>query len=116
MKRPDLSFDMGTRVILIEVDEAYHENIACWDEDSRLEVIAADFQKPISVLRLSVDTPESCFVRKHRCNGEPIWEAREPAFGTLMARTEEELRRMSMDTNSADDAVHVVTVDGAAQE
>ncbi len=92
MKRPDLSLDFGTHVVVIEVDEIQHDEASCWDEDTRLAVIAADFQKPVAVIRLCVDTPVPCFRRKRMCNGEPTWVAIEASFGLLMSQAEVALR------------------------
>ncbi len=88
LKRPDLALDFGTHVVVIEVDEAQHDEASCWDEDTRLAVIAADFQKPVAVIRLRVDTPVPCFRRKWLCNGEPTWAAIEGPFGLLMSQAE----------------------------
>ncbi len=95
MKRPDLALDFGTHVAVIEVDELQHDEASCWDEDTRLAVIAADFQKPVAVIRLRVDTPVPCFRRKRMCNGEPTWAAIEAPFGLLMSRAEVALRELA---------------------
>ncbi len=94
MKRPDMALDFGTQVVIIEVDELQHEEASCWDEDTRLAVIAADFQVQISVIRLRVDAPVSCFRRKRLSNGESSWIAVEDAFGLLMSRAETALREI----------------------
>ena len=94
LKRPDLALDFGSHVVVVEVDEAQHQAAPCWDEDSRLAVIAADFQKPIAVIRLRVDAPEPCFRRKRLGNGEPVWDAKEGPFALIMARAEAALREL----------------------
>ncbi len=104
MKRPDLALDFGTHVVVIEeVDEAQHDEASCWDEDTRLAVIAADFQKPISVIRLRVDTPTPCFRHKRLSNGEPTWAAIEGPFELLMSRAEVVLRELVQRQPCADD-------------
>ena len=65
------------------------------DEDTRLAVIAADFQKPVAVIRLRVDTPTPCFRRKRLNNGEPTWVAIEATFGIIMSRAEAALRELA---------------------
>ncbi len=95
LKRPDLALDFGTHVVVIEVDEAQHDEASCWDEDTRLAVIAADFQKPVAVIRLRVDTPVPCFRRKRLGNGEPTWVAIEGPFGLIMSRAEVALRELA---------------------
>ena len=107
LKRPDLALDFGSHVVVVEVDEAQHEAAPCWDEDSRLAVIAADFQKPIAVIRLRVDAPEPCFRRKRLGNGEPVWEAKEGSFALIMARAEAALRELAQRKPSAHDDVAV---------
>jgi hypothetical protein len=74
----------------VEVDEKYHGDLSCWDEESRLNVIAADVQVPLAVLRLKVDEP-ACFGTKRLSNGEPVLHAKRP-FERLMDRAEEWLR------------------------
>jgi hypothetical protein len=74
----------------VEVDEKYHGDLSCWDEESRLNVIAADVQVPLAVLRLKVDDPP-CFGSKRLSNGEPVLYAR-PPFHQLMDRAERWLR------------------------
>ena len=95
LKRPDLALDFGTHVVVIEVDELQHDEASCWDEDTRLAVIAADFQKPVAVIRLRVDTPVPCFRRKRMSNGEPTWVAIEGPFGLIMSRAEVALRELA---------------------
>jgi len=91
LRRPDLLLDFGTWAVGVEVDERYHEAMPCWDEESRLNVIAADLQVPVAVLRLKVDTPVACFGTQHRSNGEPVLFAK-PPFDVLMERAEAWLR------------------------
>ncbi len=95
LKRPDLALDFGTHVVVIEVDEAHHDEAACWDEDTRLAVIAADCQKPVAVIRLRVDIPVPCFRGNRMCNGEPTWVAIAEPFGLLMSRAEVALRELA---------------------
>ncbi len=103
MKRPDLALDFGTHVVVVEVDEAQHDEASCWDEDTCLAVIAADFQKPIAVIRLRVDTPTPGFRQKRLSNGEPTWAAIEGPFDLLMSRAEAALRELAQRQPCADD-------------
>ena len=90
LKRPDLLLDFGLWAVGVEADERYHRGIPCWDEESRLNVIAADLQIPVAVLRLKVDEP-ACFGTKLLSNGEPVLSAK-PPFKVLMERAEAWLR------------------------
>ncbi len=73
-----------------------------------MAVIAADFQKPIAVIRLRVDTPTPCFRQKRMRNGEPTWAAIEAPFGLLMSRAEAALRELAQKQPCADDGECVV--------
>ena len=42
LKRPDMLYRFEDRFVQVEVDEEGHEDLSCADEDSRLELIAAD--------------------------------------------------------------------------
>ena len=108
LKRPDLALDFGTRIVVVEVDEAQHDEASCWDEDTRLAVIVADFQKPVGVIRLRVDTPVPCFRQKRMRNGEPTWVAGEGPFDLLMSRAEAALRELAQRQPCADDGEGVV--------
>ena len=110
LKRPDLSLDFGTHVVVVEVDEAQHDEANCWDEDARLAVISADFQRPISVIRLRVDAPAPCFRRKRLSNGEPSWVAVEASFSLLMSRAEAALRELAQREPSPDEGDEVPQV------
>ncbi|CAE7799753.1 WRKY19, partial [Symbiodinium microadriaticum] len=46
LKRPDMLFRFEDRFVQVEVDEEGHEDLSCADEDSRLELIAADVGLP----------------------------------------------------------------------
>ena len=108
LKRPDLALDFDTHAVVVEVDEAQHDMASCWDEDTRLAVIAADFKKPLSVIRLLVDAPVACFRRSRACNGEPTWEKIDEPFALLMSRAEAVLRKFAQWNPSADDGDEVV--------
>jgi hypothetical protein len=86
MKRPDLLLDFRPWALVVEVDEDQHDELSCWDEEVRLNVIAADLDKPLAVIRLRVDTPTQCFRRKTLSNGEPSWIASDLEFNRLMKR------------------------------
>ena len=69
LKRADLLYILDDRYIQIEVDERGHAGYDCYDEDTRLEIIAADVGLPGVVLRLNPDAPP-CFRPKRLSNGE----------------------------------------------
>ena len=116
LKRPDLALDFGTHVVVIEVDEAQHDEASCWDEDTRLAVIAADFQKPIAVIRLRVDTPVPCFRQKRMSNGEPTWAAIAEPFSLIMSRAEAAKGRVMVPKMCPIEGLFVcITLDGVAQ-
>ena len=95
MKLPDLALDFGAFAVVVEVDEQQRDEVSCWDEDTRLAVIAADFQKHIAVIRARADTPVACFRRKRLNNGEPTWVAVEGPLALLMTRVESALRELA---------------------
>ena len=84
LRRPDLLLDFGTWTIDVEADDRYHNELSCCDEESRLNVIRADLQVPVAVLRLN-------FGAKVLGNGEPVLYAK-PPFEVLMQRAEDWLR------------------------
>jgi hypothetical protein len=92
LRRPDMLLDFGTWAVIIEVDESYHDEKSCWDEETRLNIIAADIQLPVAVLRLKVDTPVACFSFKKLGNGERVLNAKQQPFNGLMQRAEDWLR------------------------
>ena len=69
LKRPDMLYRFEDRFVQIEVDEDGHEDRSCADEDSRLELIAADVGLPGLVLRLNPDA-ERALKRRRLSNGE----------------------------------------------
>ena len=72
LKRPDMLFRFEDRFVQVEVDEEGHEDLSCADEDSRLELIAADVGLPGLVLRLNPDAER--VLKRRRCtNGEPCF-------------------------------------------
>ena len=87
LKRPDKLYVMADRYMQFEVDERGHASHDCFDEDARLEIIAADVGLPGVVVRLDPDSPP-CFRRKRLRNGEYA-EQRIPAtFERLLRRAE----------------------------
>ena len=55
-RRPDLLLDMGTHIIIIEVDENKHSNYDCSCENKRLMELSQDLQhRPIVVIRFNPD-------------------------------------------------------------
>jgi hypothetical protein len=69
LKRPDMLYRFGDRYVQLEVDENGHEDKSCADEDTRLELIAADVGLPGLVVRINPDH-DSCFGWKRLRNGE----------------------------------------------
>ena len=76
---------MNDRYIQIEVDEHGHRDYACFDEDTRLEIIAADVGMPGVVVRIDPDSL-SCFRRKRLGNGEYVEHCIAESFHTLLNR------------------------------
>jgi len=56
-RRPDLLLDLGTHIIIIEVDENKHSNYDCACENKRLMEISKDLQhRPIVLIRFNPDS------------------------------------------------------------
>jgi hypothetical protein len=56
MKRPDLLLDMGSHIIIVEVDENKHDSYDCSCENKRLMQISQDLQhRPIVFIRFNPD-------------------------------------------------------------
>ena len=73
------------RYLQLEVDENGHEDRSCADEDTRLEVIAADVGLPGLVIRLNPDFDE-CFGTKRLRNGERcVIVRRQEAYSALIS-------------------------------
>ena len=86
LKRADLLYILDDRYIQIEVDERGHAGYNCVDEDTRLEIIAADVDLPGIVLRLNPDNPP-CFRSKRLGNGEMVVQISDrDALDTLMTQ------------------------------
>jgi hypothetical protein len=87
LKRPDLLYVFADRYVQIEIDENGHSRYDCYDEDTRLEIIAADVGLPGIVLRLNPDSPQ-CFGTKRLSNGEQAVQIKDrTAFDSLMDAT-----------------------------
>jgi hypothetical protein len=87
LKRPDLLYVFEDRYVQIEIDEKGHCNYDCYEEDARLEIIAADVGLPGMVLRLDIDSPK-CFGAKRLSNGEQVVQIHDrAAFAALMDET-----------------------------
>jgi len=85
LKRPDLLYAFGDRYMQLEIDENGHEDRSCADEDTRLEVIAADVGLPSLVVRRNPDL-EGCFGTKRLSNGELcVLVRRQQAYTTLIS-------------------------------
>jgi hypothetical protein len=82
LKRPDMLFILAQFYIQIEVDEEGHEGYSCFNEDTRLEIIAADTGKPGVVLRINPDA-EPMLKRRKLKGGEVAWAAT-PSFAPIM--------------------------------
>jgi hypothetical protein len=85
LKRPDKLYMMDDRYVQIEVDEHGHRDYVCFDEDTRLEIIAADVGMPGVVVRIDPDSPP-CFRRKRLSNGECVEQCIAESFTTLLDR------------------------------
>jgi hypothetical protein len=83
LKRPDMLYVFSDRYVQIEVDEHGHGSYQCSDEDTRLEIIAADVGVPGLVLRIDPDR-NGCVRRRRRRNGELVWEGDGLQFPRLM--------------------------------
>ncbi|CAE7919690.1 WRKY19, partial [Symbiodinium necroappetens] len=91
LKRPDMLYRFEDRFVQVEVDEEGHEDLSCSDEDSRLELIAADVGLPGLVLRLNPDAEQTLKRRRLR-NGEAAFAVGEAdAFNALFASAETEV-------------------------
>jgi hypothetical protein len=87
LKRADLLYILEDRYIQVEVDERGHASYPCYDEDTRLEIIAADVGLPGMVLRLNPDEA-ACFGPKRLSNGETVVQIRNrAALDALMDET-----------------------------
>ena len=76
LKRADLLYIFDDRYVQVEVDERGHASYPCFDEDTRLEIIAADVGLPGMVLRI---TPDAVFGPKRLSNGETVVQIRDRA-------------------------------------
>ena len=87
LKRADLQYIFDDRYAQVEEDEKGHTSYPCYDEDARLEIIAADVGLPGMVLRLNPDaTP--CFGPKRLSHGETAIQIRDrAALDALMDET-----------------------------
>lgn len=55
-RRPDLLLDMGTHVIIVEIDENQHTSYTCICENKRLMELSQDLQhRPIVFIRFNPD-------------------------------------------------------------
>ena len=73
LKRPDMLFLLPTFYVQIEVDEDGHEQHECFNEDARLELIAADIGMPGVVVRINPDSAPPMLKRCKMKNGEAAW-------------------------------------------
>ncbi|OLP95088.1 hypothetical protein AK812_SmicGene22830 [Symbiodinium microadriaticum] len=85
------------RFVQVEVDEEGHEDTSCADEDSRLELIAADVGLPGLVLRLNPDAER--ILKRRRCsNGEPCFCVGDAdAFTALFDAAETEVETLLLE-------------------
>ena len=57
LRRPDLLLDMGSHIIILEVDENKHSNYDCSCENKRLMILSQDLQhRPIVFIRFNPDS------------------------------------------------------------
>ena len=71
--RPDMLFLLPTFYVQIEVDEDGHDRHDRFDEDARLELIAADIGMPGVVVRINPDSAPPMLKRCKMKNGEAAW-------------------------------------------
>ena len=81
-------WQLADRYLQLEVDEEAHESDACYDEDVRLEIIAAYVGTAGLVLRLQCDSP-TCFRRKRLNNGETAVRCIQEPFDTMVSNAAE---------------------------
>ena len=91
LKRPDMLYRLADRYLQIEVDEFGHENESCFEEDMRLEIIAADVDLPGFVYRLDPDHPP-CFRQKRLRNGEKVEKKIDATFDDLLQKAAAAIR------------------------
>jgi hypothetical protein len=85
LKRADLLYIFDYQYVQVEVDERGHASYPCFDEDARLEIIAADVGLPGMVLRIN---PDAVFGPKRLSNGETVVQIRDRvALNALMDET-----------------------------
>ena len=95
MKKPDLLIVWPRRYLHFEIDEHGHAGNECYEEDARLEIIAADVDRPGLVVRLNPDIPGyECFRPRQLNNGEFALEAVGRNFELLAQRVEAAARRL----------------------
>ena len=71
-KRPDMLLDMGSHVIIVEVDENQHVNYDCSCENKRLMELSQDVDhRPIVFIRFNPDK----YFDKHGNTVDSYWEA-----------------------------------------
>ena len=71
-KRPDMLLDMGSHVIIVEVDENQHVNYDCSCENKRLMELSQDVNhRPIVFIRFNPDK----YFDKHGNTFDSCWEA-----------------------------------------
>ena len=71
-KRPDMLLDMGSHVIIVEVDENQHVNYDCSCENKRLMELSQDVDhRPIVFIRFNPDK----YFDKHGNTVDSCWEA-----------------------------------------
>jgi hypothetical protein len=83
LKRPDMLYVLSNCYLQLEIDENGHENTTCTDEDSRLELIAADVGLPGIVIRINPDSSPPMLKRRKLSCGELSWQST-PQFSCVM--------------------------------
>ena len=78
-KRPDLVLDLGSQVIMIEVDENQHKTYDCSCENKRLMELSQDVgHRPIVFIRFN---PDAYFERGHKISS--CWELNKLGIRTI---------------------------------
>ena len=73
--------------IQIEIDEDGHEGYGCFNEDARLELIAADTGKPGVVLRINPDAGPA--LKRRKLKGGAVAWAATPSFAPIMDKAQD---------------------------
>jgi hypothetical protein len=69
-KRPDIFIDMGSHVVIVEIDEHQHNDYNCLCENKRMMEISKDIgHRPLIIIRFNPDS----YIDYHKNNIESCW-------------------------------------------